>query len=608
MVNFFKKLFTWDHPAQGLVFALALLLFGSWSVWSLLVLCGGLSPVFMGLIACGFEGTSLADKIPWQSLLFALPLLFFFYFLVKLIYNIIVYNKQILKQWKWLLVSLICGSCFAAGIVLWVLLLASWKTIFAHPGDAEMFFSKQPSPIWLYSAVALGIGSFLAVSKLAANLAQIRLRNVFGIRTITVLSVFVLTYVVSVIMAMTASCNTANTIAELEKFFGKPLTPEAIRNDFYKGRKADGNFWKKIQHLRETAAKEIPIGKFRQFADENQKFSAEELKSMEQSLAKSKAFTEWKQLFSQKLPAPERNYETGKLSGILLPELTLLRDFCRLELAEIYFAIARKDKKSALSALKRMEHIYQYLSCDSILISGLVLTATEKYRLAGWEQMVNSGLLSDDELLKNKQHLEQLLAVLPKLHRQYIYGEAAMGIDCTELIAHGQNVKTSPKEQDSFIPAMHPYRWLSPALWYTMTRSKQVLAASYKVNDFTEVDDLHKDFSDVNFLGRMLLPALQSSGERFHELEMRYRIMTTIFELKLQQQKNGNLPEKFDLPTDWFSGQKCLFSKDPHGKITIWSIGRNRKNDNGVSDKSKNDDIVYTIFPQGGFLNEKVMK
>jgi hypothetical protein len=87
----------------------------------------------------------------------------------------------------------------------------------------------------------LGIGSFLAISKLAANLAQIRLRNVFGIRTITVLSVFVLTYVVSVIMAMTASCNTANTIAELEKFFGKPLTPEGIRNDFYKGRKGDGN-------------------------------------------------------------------------------------------------------------------------------------------------------------------------------------------------------------------------------------------------------------------------------------------------------------------------------------------------------------------------------
>ena len=239
MVNFFKKLFTWDHPAQGFAFALALLLFGSWSVWSLLVLCGGLSPIFMGLITCGFEGTSIADKIPWQSLLFALPLLFFFYFLVKLIYNIIVYNKQILKQWKWLLVSLICGSCFAAGIVLGVLLLASWKTIFGHPGDAEMFFSKQPSPIWLYSAAALGIGSFLAISKLAANLAQIRLRNVFGIRTITVLSVFVLTYVVSVIMAMTASCNTANRIAELEKFFGKPLTPEAIRNDFYKGRKAD---------------------------------------------------------------------------------------------------------------------------------------------------------------------------------------------------------------------------------------------------------------------------------------------------------------------------------------------------------------------------------
>ena len=49
-----KKLFTWDYPAQGFVFSLALLLFGSWSVWSLFILCGGLSPVIMGLIACGF--------------------------------------------------------------------------------------------------------------------------------------------------------------------------------------------------------------------------------------------------------------------------------------------------------------------------------------------------------------------------------------------------------------------------------------------------------------------------------------------------------------------------------------------------------------------------
>ena len=44
-----KKFFTWDHPAQGFAFALALLLFGTWSAWSLLVLCGGLSPVFYGI-------------------------------------------------------------------------------------------------------------------------------------------------------------------------------------------------------------------------------------------------------------------------------------------------------------------------------------------------------------------------------------------------------------------------------------------------------------------------------------------------------------------------------------------------------------------------------
>ena len=50
MVNFFKKLFTWDHPAQGLVFALALLLFGSWSVWSLSPFCWVMTENFTPLM------------------------------------------------------------------------------------------------------------------------------------------------------------------------------------------------------------------------------------------------------------------------------------------------------------------------------------------------------------------------------------------------------------------------------------------------------------------------------------------------------------------------------------------------------------------------------
>ena len=57
-----KKFLYWNAPERGIVFSLALLFFGTWSVWNIFFLCGGLSPVFMGLIACGFEGTSLAVK------------------------------------------------------------------------------------------------------------------------------------------------------------------------------------------------------------------------------------------------------------------------------------------------------------------------------------------------------------------------------------------------------------------------------------------------------------------------------------------------------------------------------------------------------------------
>ena len=146
-----KKFLYWNAPERGIVFALALLLFGSWSLWSILILSGGLSPVFMGSIACGFEGTSLADKIPWQSLLFALPLLFLFYFLIQLIYVIIFYRKQLLKQWKWFPVLFVCMALCGIGTILLFLLILSWCTIFSHYGDTSMFFSTPPSPLWLYA-------------------------------------------------------------------------------------------------------------------------------------------------------------------------------------------------------------------------------------------------------------------------------------------------------------------------------------------------------------------------------------------------------------------------------------------------------------------------
>ena len=45
-----------------------------------------------------------------------------------------------------------------------------------------------------------------------------------------------------------------------------------------------------------------------------------------------------------------------------------------------------------------MNYVYQHLSRDKILISGLVLIAIEKIRLAGVEQLLNSGFLTAEEL------------------------------------------------------------------------------------------------------------------------------------------------------------------------------------------------------------------
>ena len=591
-----KKFLYWNAPERGIVFALALLLFGSWSLWSILILSGGLSPVFMGLIACGFEGTSLADKIPWQSLLFALPLLFLFYFLIQLIHVIIFYRKQLLKQWKWFPVLFVCMALCGIGTILLFLLIHSWCTIFSHYGDTSMFFSTPPSPLWLYAGCCAAWGVFLTVSKIAANLASCRWYNVYGRGTICVLILFGLTYLVSVILAVNSSCKTEKTAEEVGRFFGKPLTAEALKNDYYRGHQADENFWKKVSVLRDTVKNELPEEISFKFSSGAEDFSAAELRTIENILGKSKSFAQWQQMFSQELPVLKRDYSTGKLSFLRMPEFVLLRDFCRLELIQIRLAILHKNKKQAMISIERMNYVYQHLSRDKILISGLVLIAIEKIRLAGVEQLLNSGFLTAEELFKFKADIEKRLADFPEFHRQYIHGEGTFTTDVTQMIAHGQNVKLSEDEPDNFIPAMYPYRWLAPAVWYTMTRNRETLIKVYKVNDLTEVNDLHDQFAAHTILARMLLPSLPSAGKRFHELEMAYRIIKTILELKYSQLQNGKFPEKIDLPVDWFSKQKCHYVIDrKKGTIKIWSVGRNLKNDEGVSDKSGKDDIIYSV-------------
>ena len=640
MRKLLKKLFYRDAPAEGAVFASLLFWLGTWCLATAFVFADGLCVCFLSLFTMS---EYVVQSLVWQHLFLAAEFLL-------MLYHLIVtgrfYHTLIREKWRygiWILAAAGLAGAVVEVLLLWrfgwgglvylilclliplVCMPKQWKWLIpAAFGPALILFPFvavvnvvwhafnilidglgmtlwhlkllvfAPWLVWL--AVLLGVLCTLCGFKAYANAAGKTFRSLFGKGTAAAGVLFLLTYGVSLVMAYSAHCRTERHIAELEKHFGRPVTAQGLKELYYRDCRPDAAFWAKVLKLKLADRPQEYIQHLRYPALE---LSPAELAVWRKRLDDDREQREMEKLFESELPGFEREFLQGNLAGILMPELQPIREFAFFEAWRIRFAAADRDPAAALAALHRTARGRDHLARQPFLIAMLVMIAVEDIRLDALESLLNSGVLTDSMLRAEKEDLARFRKQIGKIHFRSIYGEAAMIMDVCDLFTYGS------RNRKVMFPAFYRFRWLFPAGWYVATRSRDVLAVSYKVSDFTSIVYNKRQLTTDHYLAGMFLPALDLAGKKIHRLTARYLAMETLIGIELEKRRTGKYPEKLENPPLDPFGQPLLYR---HGKmpyiryrwdskmnmlgpgkkvmvdaVAVWSRGANRKDDHGLS-------------------------
>ncbi|MBQ9775374.1 MAG: hypothetical protein IJW17_04980 [Lentisphaeria bacterium] len=343
--------------------------------------------------------------------------------------------------------------------------------------------------------------------------------------------------------------------------------------------------------------------------------------------------------FDAPLPARERNYSSGTLMSVMLPDLQIMRQAARLFAWQIRIACENKDHEKAMQAWRRSGFITEYLDNDTSLIALLVRSAVEQIRLNGLEMMLSSNILTDDELAEIQQYLQHAAQKMPIKDRDALYFEAVFGNDAVRGLADGSMAQ---KTEHGGAEGIKHYRFLAPGIWYLANRNYHNLLSHYNVEKLSAVNDNIRS-TPQTLLAAMLVPALGAAGERFCEIQMRYQTFNALIEAEKIKRKTGKYPEKLPLNiTDHFSGKPLLYKLGKHEKrevylkkekhpdgaieqgyyysteyriktvygVSVWSVGRNKTDDcglNGMKNGKKTDDQrALLILPE--YIIQKSVK
>ena len=223
--------------------------------------------------------------------------------------------------------------------------------------------------------------------------------------------------------------------------------------------------------------------------------------------------------------------------------------------------------------------------------------------------MLESRLLSEDDLRCLDAELGALEERIPSIHRQVMYTEAVLGQDCTWGLETG-------KAPDALV-AFADLRFFYPLLWLQAALDKEYTLRQYLAEDFSAMMPTPPRSAFV--FSNAFLPALKPAGGRFHALTARVRAMRALLRAEAFRRSQGDFPETLpDLPTDPFTGKPMRYrygiaefrenvilrlenSLDFEARlrkakvVQIWSVGPNREDDGGVIGFPRKDDPCAKI-------------
>ena len=653
MKDFLKKLFFTDHPAQGAFTGFTLLLAAFWIVPALIFLQGDFPLNLVPFRATFFtvswlDGILLAvlyaltvwiqfycqrrtaEKTPWNApgrlTLYAAGLIsvllsgwIFIHFLregetvlsltgpaalVILIAALWIPLFRYPKQWKIILARGICLSaavgCFAAAVASLNFSALGMHSLYCCIDDYFQGSAWRLYPA-AFAGVFLWILAYVLTARMYAQMAQLPVRKIFSRAAVIILGLWAGVYLVSLGMAYTAHCRSGQTMAELEKHFGRPVSLDALNAAYCQNRPVDEAFWQQVRSCIEQA-----------YPSDRKSGLDRMISGTPDGIYPDPVFRQFKSVFAQseqrkqiermldrrRLPARKLRILSGDITCLDLSELNWCRDICRWELWQVRFALADGKLPDAYAAMTRMKRVADYLgNRTNSLITTLVLIACERYRMLGFELLLASGKVPDEMLNRWKAELERDEKAVPGIHFDTVYAEAVFADSAIRSAAHG-GIDSNGKAY----PGLYGLRYLYPPMWYFCTLDRNRCMSCFKVRSFGEMEWPGKG---PGILRSWLFPHSQSADKKIMVLTAWYRAMRALIGVELEKRKTGKYPDKLENPpVDPFTGKPMLYRKgmltlndpvwiggtekfDSKAKrqvpgVEIVSAGPNRKNDVGA--------------------------
>ena len=508
-----------------------------------------------------------------------------------------------------------------AGFTLVLVLLWLGPALYLWCGGPMNF---RPPVRMIFLAVAVLLAVYLLAGFLLARKAQIPFRKMFGRGVQILWGCVAAVYLISLGMAFAACARADRVVRDLEKHFAKPFSAQGLKTFYTNGRKIDTAFWDKLEKTTVSVGKGWEKFESRGLISSSPEgvYPPELLKKFGALMERSEALRELEKMFDRPLPARDIDYKDCALAGVLLPELNMIREFCRWELWRVRFAVEKNDLPGALSALKRMKNASDYLvDKPSTLIASLVMIACENYRMQALEVLLAGGNVPEPVLKQWQNELEQDDRKVPQINFDSLYPEATMAHDVCLAIDRGRGEDVYGLSTAQF----YRLRWLFPPVWYRFARCSEDLMRRFRVREFGAMPKMDRHNDLLMGLCGNDFPVL--TQQKFNQLSARYRAMRALIGVELEKRKSGKYPDKLENPpVDPFTGKPMIYKKgaiavsEPvwNAKkksfdsntvrsaegIAIWSLGANGKDDQGLNaygggPKGSDDIRAKVIFKKG---------
>ena len=461
----------------------------------------------------------------------------------------------------------------------------------------------------------VALAGFLVIPVLFFCLARLYSGNeskkILFAPNVTVLIIFIISWGAMAGIAFHEERTYQKNLIRAGEFYGVPLDEEGLKKYYYNNTLPDADFWLTFEQLLQkfkgqTAGQAVFIDFPRGIIESKTRLS------WKKNFESSSQIKELEKILPAVIPPKVRMYEKYYLFAIILDEIFLLRDFCRIQTWRLRFALENNDTVTALEALKRIDKSIERLRNDHIAIAHIYMLRLLSEKKNSLELLLESQKLSQGQL---EFLLNTLIEERKKLAATRCFafaGETVFELDYLEGIWQGGIQVT-----DKAIPAIKQFRWIVPQCWYIFRRTcNQIIKKTQTL--YCKENNAAISSPQCFFVTRY--SCLHKINQWHTVLDTQYLVLESLLKLELEKRRCGFYPDTPPvwLATDPFTGQKLHYKKgcipifekvynsqNSHFNtsrrtvkaVAIWSEGVNKKNDKGLYSPKKNecDDIRAMI-------------